>query len=392
MFFTILGTGQLYKATGLTQHEIQFARADSTKFFGYNFWSFDFSFHDSIFSFGGYGFWRSNGHLRYFNALNEWSILPLDNEFEHIYPYIFLEPESSNVYYIQTPHVNEATGKRIDTYKVFCLSLNKKTVVQLGEVTAGFSKQLAEGKYVYSIPSLKGLLFQNNTGFYLLQFEKNKIYKLKSKNVFDKILGKSQSEVTSVFEHSGKLYIYSINENSLRSVSISLADFDDTELPVYAKMKQGPGFLLLTIFGISILIISAYFLRKYFRRINVIRRQLIPALSLPETDNAGSQPLFFNEIEKSVINAFILHPEPEKILTVEDLNKILGLSKKSLEIQKKIRRELINNINYKFRIMFDQETDLIETERSHHDRRYFNYFIRKENIKLFNNKPINGNL
>jgi hypothetical protein len=67
------------------------------------------------------------------------------------------------------------------------------------------------------------------------------------------------------------------------------------------------------------------------------------------------------------------------MVTVDQVNKVLGLSKKNIEVQKRTRREVINSINYKFRKVTGLDSDLIQSVRSENDKRYMNYFISKLN-------------
>jgi hypothetical protein len=69
--------------------------------------------------------------------------------------------------------------------------------------------------------------------------------------------------------------------------------------------------------------------------------------------------------------------------SVDDINSSLGINKKTLEIQKKIRTETINRINHKFKIKHELENDLIERIRSEEDRRFYKYIIGEANGKLF---------
>jgi len=73
-------------------------------------------------------------------------------------------------------------------------------------------------------------------------------------------------------------------------------------------------------------------------------------------------------------------------LSVEEINTILGLSKKSLEIQKKVRTETINRINHKFRVIFEVEDNLVERVRSEEDRRFFYYTVHAMSASLFMKK------
>ena len=95
--------------------------------------------------------------------------------------------------------------------------------------------------------------------------------------------------------------------------------------------------------------------------------------------NEDSNFLMFSDFEKTVINRII----KENIISVEALNHILGLGKKSIEIQKKSRNDVIHRINHKFKVIFNSEAEFIERIRSEEDRRYFKYTINEANQQLF---------
>ena len=54
------------------------------------------------------------------------------------------------------------------------------------------------------------------------------------------------------------------------------------------------------------------------------------------------------------------------------------MARKSLEIQKKMRRESFVRINRRFREMTGLEVDLIASRRSEEDKRYYQYFVPEE--------------
>ena len=91
----------------------------------------------------------------------------------------------------------------------------------------------------------------------------------------------------------------------------------------------------------------------------------------------------FNTIESTLINKLIEKSNLESHLTVDEINSLLGIKKKTIEIQKRVRTEAIIRINHKFNVNFNLETTFIERKRSIEDRRYFNYIIIKENAKIF---------
>lgn len=80
LFVLIDGTGRVYRVQK-QENEIDFVRIDSTHYTGYNFGAYGFAIHDTLFSLGGYGFWRHNGHLRYFKGAQQgWEITALNIE------------------------------------------------------------------------------------------------------------------------------------------------------------------------------------------------------------------------------------------------------------------------------------------------------------------------
>ena len=89
----------------------------------------------------------------------------------------------------------------------------------------------------------------------------------------------------------------------------------------------------------------------------------------------------FKSIELDLIEKIYNRSLEGKSYSVEDINAALGLSKKSLEIQKKIRTETINRINHRFKIIFNTEDELIERIRLEEESRFYKYIISEENGK-----------
>jgi hypothetical protein len=91
----------------------------------------------------------------------------------------------------------------------------------------------------------------------------------------------------------------------------------------------------------------------------------------------------FNEIERKIISNLIEKSNNNSYFNVEEFNSYLGIKKKTIEIQKRVRTEAINRINHKFNVNFNKETVFIERVRTNEDRRYFNYMINKENANIY---------
>ena len=74
--------------------------------------------------------------------------------------------------------------------------------------------------------------------------------------------------------------------------------------------------------------------------------------------------------------------------TVTHINRVLGTEKKPFKIQNNIRGEAISTINDKFMAFALVNNNLIERQRSEHDKRHMEYFINdkyigKLSLKLF---------
>ena len=147
--------------------------------------------------------------------------------------------------------------------------------------------------------------------------------------------------------------------------------------PLYKPISKIDKYIIPTLFIIVALIISGGIF-VYFKKKKT-------TLNKNQTENTKeenhSADIEFNQIELELIKKLANEPGESKTLSVEEINAALGLSKKTLEIQKKIRTETINRINHKFKIIFNSSEELIERVRLEEDRRYYMYTINKENKK-----------
>jgi hypothetical protein len=147
--------------------------------------------------------------------------------------------------------------------------------------------------------------------------------------------------------------------------------------PLYTPISKIDKYIITSIFIIVALIISGgIFL--YFKKKKTISSNNQIDTNIEENHSADIE---FNQIELELIKKLVGEQEKSKTLSVEEINSALGLSKKTLEIQKKIRTETINRINHKFKIIFNSSEELIERVRLEEDRRYYMYRINTENKK-----------
>ena len=377
-YILVDGTGRIYKATSKSNDTVYYNRIDSTHFYGYNGGAINFTYHDTIFSFGGGGFWRVTGQLRYYSEkYHEWDILPLNEEVPTTDVLFYFDKLKSEIYYLQIPLTNYATNISTEGYSIYKLNLKNRKNEKLGKMNDEIVN-LFPTKAVYSfseIPSLKAVLVNfDGANQYLFDFINNKSYKLISPEIQKLFYGNSKDiRIINTFEINNWLYYTKSNDAlmQLDSVKITMADFTSMDRGFYVPEREDESKYGIAIIGILILGGIIFFVRRR-KKIKTKKED-----QLDETNGIGD----FKSIELDLIEKIYNRSLEGKSYSVEDINAALGLSKKSLEIQKKIRTETINRINHRFKIIFNTEDELIERIRLEEDRRYYKYIISEENGK-----------
>jgi hypothetical protein len=377
-YILIDGTGRIYKATSKTNDTIYYSRIDSTHFYGYNGGAINFTYNDTIFSFGGGGFWRVTGQLRYYSEkYHEWDILPLNEEVPATNALCYYDTLNSEIYYLQIPTTNYATNISTEGYSIYKLNLKNRTNKYLGKINNDFANLflIKEGYCYVQLPSIKAVMvnFDGNNQ-YLIDFINNKCYKLNNTEIQKIFYGNSKNIFRiNLFEIDNWIYFTRNGDPTMQldSVKIKMDDFTPMNTNFYIPERSNEWKYGIIIFGIFALGGIIFFIR---RRKNI---KTIKVDQLDDTNGNGN----FKSIELDLIEKIYKRSLEGKSYSVEDINAALGLSKKSLEIQKKIRTETLNRINHRFKILFDTEEDLIERVRLEEDRRFYKYIINEENGK-----------
>jgi len=377
LFALIDGTGQVYKATPKNKTKIQFDRIDSTYFFGNNFNAIKFSYDGIIYSFGGYGFWSHHGELSHFTPGSEWSIDKINKKYKTtnwVFNYL---PKKSKIYYVEFPYKDESTNDVENKTSVVEFNILTKENTFLGKLNDILKLQ---NSYLnINIPAIEGYLIASGNEMILLNFSKNKVYKLINSKIKEELIGKAGLELQTTFEDEGKIFYTYNNDTTLRSISISMADFVEEPYPLYIPE--------INIKFVYIIIIVAFLISCAIILVILFKRKSMKSkikTDKEETYSVDFNSNEFNSIEINLINKLIEKSNIDSHLSVDELNNILGIKKKTIEIQKRVRTEAINRINHKFNINFNLETKFIERTRSNDDKRYFNYIINKKNANIYN--------
>jgi hypothetical protein len=163
-------------------------------------------------------------------------------------------------------------------------------------------------------------------------------------------LNKNKVREASYFEINNKLYVY----NSVNSTidSIEFKDNDFTSLSKNSSYSNYKNLIIVCIFLIIVFIIYYLFRKKNKSGIDI------------------------NDFEKEFIMKLI--SQKGAIINIENLNYLLGLSKKSIEIQKKNRSEFLNKLNQKLKDVLNTEDNIIIRIKEEEDKRVFVYQLNLE--------------
>jgi hypothetical protein len=314
--------------------------------------------------------------LRYFRDNNEWYIIRLNKEFEISNNLYFYSEKNQSIYSLAASKATEVVyDNNPKEPNIIKLNLVNKRNEILGNFFLNFS---FTKNYKIGIQSLNLLMTDLNDEAYLLDFENNIVYKNFRNNATyeDFIFAENTYQTNICFELDNKVYYITKATDSLHTLEISMKDFKKEPYPLYTPIHSYQPYILLTIILVILLSIFVYIFTK-----KQSKRKTLQIPTEPENKNQNG----FIGLEKELIDMIIDQSNKNLPTSVEELNKILGLTKKPIEFQKRIRTETITQINTKFKKLYNQETDLIERIRGEHDKRFFNYIISKENSKIVEN-------
>jgi hypothetical protein len=88
------------------------------------------------------------------------------------------------------------------------------------------------------------------------------------------------------------------------------------------------------------------------------------------------------EKERSLMEFIYRYSAEERLTTIEEINKVIGVANRSMEVQKRMRSDLIGSINQKMGLITKDKKPVISKQRSEFDKRSFEYYIRTEHMDL----------
>jgi hypothetical protein len=374
LYLSFFGSGRIYKLYREDDSSYIFSRLDRTENINYNLGANYFSYKGQVFSFGGYGFWKSNGNLKLFNQTDQqWDIVPLSEEIIPQY------------YPLEASWFNNATGKffvplqsivnagiagteyvkgKVIPYS-YELNINTKQWKRLGKTNHELIEIITNGQQ--SFRSEKGLIILYYDKAYLIDFNANRVYSSNSSFFNQGLARKGTGDF--VYEKDGFIYSYNHVLKESDSLTIDYNYFIDTGLTIWEPLYN-----FTTPVSIILLIISLILI-VYFAR---VKKKKIVDKPVQEKNYR----IQFTDTEIALLNLLILKVNDNQRANINEVNYVLGLKHKNTGLQKKVRSDTFSNINEKFRYITKIDDPLIQSIRSEIDKRYFEYFINSNHISL----------
>lgn len=391
----INGTGKVYQLDS----NMNITRLDKTEYGGSSFGSADFILNDTLFSIGGYGFWNTNGAIRYFNQITkEWDIIksnisiPFANG---INAKSYFDPVKQKFHLVYSKYNPEYVASNLEknTYCYYqCLDLKtKKWLEEPLVIHSKLTNAFSDLTFIQTLPN--GVIVNSNyySSTLFFKFRDNKVYTLRDSKYTELIQLKNKVKNLALLSTDSAFYLYDLANDSLNQFSITQSDLTELPFPLYIS-NQNYQFKWMDILFITLVILSVLFgilfytyYRKYKKSKQLERNDKVYTIeSDKKTINDFIQNL--TEIERQLLELLVKNNWNNINTSVNQINKILGTEKKDVKVQNNIRGEMINQINDKFSMYSSIIDKLIERQRVEFDKRYVEYFINEKLLLKFPKK------
>jgi hypothetical protein len=404
LYAHISATGIIYRITEASGGDsVLFRRMDRTTHFGYNINALGFTLNDRLYNFGGYGYWRWNGQLRAYNeGMSEWHIVPLERELPVTnggpHSFMWLDAGEERLFVLRTLRGNEAVLndpiRWADT--THYLRLNDLRWFPIGTAP----KIEVSNDILRVLVSLdSGLLLQTNGGIEYWNFLRNRVRTIVNDSLRAELLTMEGNHY--MWYDAGRFFIGDAHTGKLDSIALSASDFVDTPRTVYLPFESPFGLLAYLVAGG---LTTAFFVAWVWKRrrsgsgapmnrdpgeplrqdTDIRQVENIPRETMRSVEEVprSFDPDLFDAVEWSLICLLGQHGlEPGRTTSTQEVNRILGVANKTLDMQKRKRSDVIRAINRKYQLVFPDRTgELIIKERSEQDGRQSEYRINPTEI------------
>jgi hypothetical protein len=377
LYLFISQTGVIYQLEGKVDSTYSFRRIDATININYNIASNNFVWNKNIYSYGGYGFWKLNGHLRAFNFLDrEWDIAPTNNEIISNGHNWFSKKEG-RVYVPFQSIINAGivgpesiSGKK--NYDSYYLDLASKKWVKLGTMHASAKKLVEESSITNSFFTIdSGYIYLNQDEAYYFNFIANKVYKSTNSELNHFFLRRANSK--DIFLYKDCLFSFSPESQSYSTKKLLSASFELLSFPIWGLDNNYFYVIAFVVFMLTVFSFSIWLFNRSVDK--KLEQSQLKILKSKSTNQA------FVGTEVALISLLLRSSKKGMNVEINEINHVLGIKDKNVGLQKKVRSDMINAINEKYQFVTQSELQLISSVRKEDDKRFYEYFISATEIK-----------
>ena len=384
-----LGTGTLFKLVH-DKNEYHLSRIDSTIHSGVNYEAYTFLLHDTLFQFGGSGFWHLRGIMTFFsNSTHEWELFPsnalVNGYFNNKDIIKYKIDTQANILYANKSLAyrnmpNDFALNSIDS--CFKFEFNKHTWTTLGATNNEFRKSLLNANF-YHFDMGDLIIYQNAIDFYWLNYKANTFGKIKRtkneqlKQIWLSLYTTKEPYDDVQFNLGNTAYLIKLDpakELSYKTFEIHADDIDANNNDSIYKIENPlilffyNSFLPYFTPSVSITILS------FFCIFFIVYRQI--KKKAPKEVNAILNNHFVNSltvVEKELVQVLYEQQLKGEEISPKQINKIIGVQQKDTLTQNKSRSDHFLKINQKFKLATQQDLPLIIKSRDSIDKRQYNY-------------------
>jgi len=377
MYVNIQQTGFVYQLFSQKDSLLEFRRIDRTININYNIGCYNFLYKDQLYSYGGYGFWKTNGHIRQFNAMDkQWDIVPMNYEiFSNGNRWYSKKAEKLFVPFqiIMNTGLKFIPENQFESqWESYYLDLKQKVWFKLGMLDPSVKKIFAEDKNPTAFLSVQnGFLHLINDEIYYFNFIDNKIYK-SIKSDYNQFFIRRYG-FRNVFEDKEQIYFYYPSSGQFETLPFKLSNFELLKFPIWRRDTGRDKYVAFILLFITIIFfITRYFKQKIQHRIVLSQLKHLKAKSVSQA---------FVGTEISLIDILLKASVANEKIEIHQINHVLGIKDKNVGLQKKVRSDVINGINDKYQIITNGPNPLIVSIRKEDDKRFLEYFILASEIR-----------
>lgn len=328
--------------------------------------SLEFIRNDTIFRYGGYGFFENRNFFTYYNReINGWEFFNIKGE-------LIPEELSDFIYYITKDNIYILGGKIIDkfnndiTYKKYNsykFDFETKKWEYLGKLNNHFERNLTiplDNDTFFSFNKQNGNILKININSNLIE----EFYKTPTTK-------KIQSSFLKPFVHKDKLHFFNHENNKLNFNSISIKDFESSLVKKESRKiyKSSDWILILICLGLIVFVSSIILMMKRIAN-KIIKINDLYFFNFKRLNFKGKEEILFSSIyNQSRINKKVDNRTITEIFYDENLN--YGTINRR-------KNESINKLNDKLKILLKTNKDMILREQSEIDKREIFYSINSK--------------